>query len=104
MPVVTSLLALFEGMRPKQWTKNVFVLAGVVFAGRLLDRGSLLRAAAGFAVFCAAASSVYLLNDFLDRDADAHHPTKKLRPIASGRLSPALALVADAGPGLALTV
>ena len=94
---MTGPLALLEGMRPKQWTKNVFVLAGVVFAGRLLDRTSLLRAAAGFAVFCAAASSVYLLNDFVDRSADAHHPTKRLRPIASGRLSAAVALAAAVG-------
>ena len=100
---MTGALALLEGMRPKQWTKNVFVLAGVVFAGRLLDRVSLLRAAAGFALFCAAASAVYLVNDFVDRHTDAHHPTKRLRPIASGRLSPELALVAAAAlAGLAL--
>ena len=54
---------LLEAMRPKQWSKNVFVLAGVVFAGRLFDPGSLLRVLAVFALFCAAASSVYLAND-----------------------------------------
>ena len=88
--------ALLEGMRPRQWAKNVFVLAGVVFAGKLFDVPSVLRALAALAIFCAASSAAYLINDFADREADAHHPTKRQRPIASGRLSPALALGAAA--------
>lgn len=87
-------LALFEAMRPRQWVKNVFVLAGVLFAGRLFDRGALLRSFAAFALFCAAASAVYLVNDVADREQDAQHPTKRMRPVASGRLSPGAALVA----------
>ena len=88
--------ALLEAMRPRQWIKNVFVLAGIVFAGRLFDLPAILRTVAIFAVFCAAASSVYLANDFADRAQDAHHPTKRLRPIASGRLQPAPALATSA--------
>ncbi len=88
--------ALLEAMRPRQWTKNVFVLAGVVFAGRLFEAGALLRTAAVFAVFCAAASSVYLVNDILDREQDQHHPVKRLRAIASGRLAKSIALAAAA--------
>ena len=84
--------AILEGMRPRQWAKNVFVLAGVVFAGKLFELPLVLRALAAFALFCAASSAAYLVNDFADREADAHHPTKRRRPIASGRLSPALAL------------
>lgn len=83
--------ALLEAMRPRQWSKNVFVLAGIVFAGRLFDRAAELRVLAAFAVFCAAASAVYLANDVADRASDAHHPQKKLRPVASGRLSPGVA-------------
>jgi len=74
-------------MRPRQWAKNVFVLAGIVFAGRLFDVHAVLRVLACFALFCAAASSVYLANDVADRESDVHHPRKRLRPIASGRLS-----------------
>jgi 4-hydroxybenzoate polyprenyltransferase len=98
-------LALLEAMRPKQWTKNVFVFAGVTFAGRLLDLHALVTAAVCFFAFCAAASAVYLLNDVADRDADAHHPKKRERPIASGRLPVPLAAgaaVALAAAGLAL--
>ncbi len=87
--------ALLEAMRPRQWVKNVFVLAGIVFAGRLFDQGALLRTAAIFAVFCAAASSVYLINDVADKTQDQHHPVKRLRAIASGRLSNGAALAAS---------
>jgi len=87
---------LLEAMRPRQWSKNVFVLAGIVFAGRLFDRAAELRVLACFALFCAAASAVYLANDVADRASDAHHPLKRLRPVASGRLSVAAASVASA--------
>jgi 4-hydroxybenzoate polyprenyltransferase len=89
------LSALLEAMRPRQWSKNVFVLAGIVFAGRLFDLGAELRVLAAFAVFCAASSAVYLANDMADRTSDAHHPLKRLRAIASGRLSTTVALAAS---------
>ena len=87
---------LLEAMRPRQWSKNVFVLAGIVFAGRLFDREAELRVLACFALFCAAASAVYLANDVADRVSDAHHPVKRLRAVASGRLSAAAASIASA--------
>ena len=90
------LLALGEAVRPKQWFKNVFVLAGLVFGGQLFDPASCTRALACFAIFCAASSAVYLINDTFDRRQDAHHPTKRLRPIASGRL-PVVVAVCAAG-------
>src|SRR4030081_3288054 len=80
-------LAPHEAMRPRQWLQNVFVLPGTVFAGRLFDPAAVARSLAIFAVFCAAASSVYLANDVADLRKDAHHPQKRLRPIPSGRLS-----------------
>jgi 4-hydroxybenzoate polyprenyltransferase len=86
--------ALIEAMRPKQWVKNVFVLAGLVFGGQLFDTASCARAGLCFAVFCAAASAVYLVNDVIDRASDAHHPLKRLRPIASGRLPVPIAVAA----------
>lgn len=83
-------------MRPRQWTKNVFVLAPLVFAQSLTDRRALLAASAAFAAFCLAASAVYLFNDLRDREEDRNHPMKRLRPIASGRVSPAVAGTAAA--------
>ncbi|HVI37282.1 MAG TPA: decaprenyl-phosphate phosphoribosyltransferase [Gaiellales bacterium] len=88
--------ALFEAMRPRQWTKNVFVLAGIVFAGRLFDRNAQLRVVACFALFCAISSAIYLANDLADRASDVHHPLKRTRPIASGRVSPATAWLLSA--------
>jgi 4-hydroxybenzoate polyprenyltransferase len=92
----TGTAALGEALRPRQWTKNVFVFAGVVFGGRLFDERSILRALACFALFCAAASAGYLVNDVIDREPDARHPGKRNRPIASGRLPVQTALVAGA--------
>jgi 4-hydroxybenzoate polyprenyltransferase len=85
-----------SAMRPRQWSKNVFVFAGIVFAGQLFQARAELRVLAAFAVFCAAASSVYLANDVADRASDAHHPVKRLRAVASGRLSPGAALALSA--------
>jgi len=94
-----TLPPLIAAMRPRQWSKNVFVLAGIVFAGKLFERPAQLRVLSCFVLFCAASSAVYLVNDVVDRSTDAHHPLKRLRPIASGRLSPAIAVAAS----LALT-
>ncbi len=88
----TGAAALVEALRPRQWTKNVFVFAALVFGGRLFDLASLLRELGAFAVFCAAASAVYLANDAADREHDARHPEKSARPIASGRLPVPVAL------------
>jgi 4-hydroxybenzoate polyprenyltransferase len=90
----TGIAALFEALRPRQWTKNVFVFAALVFGGHLFDRAAVLREFAAFALFCAASSAVYLSNDAADRKHDARHPEKRGRPIASGRLSASIALVA----------
>ena len=81
-------------LRPEQWTKNLFVFAGVLFGGHLLDVPAMLRAVAAFAVFCALSGVVYIFNDLADRTADQQHPLKRLRPIASGRLAPSTAAIA----------
>jgi 4-hydroxybenzoate polyprenyltransferase len=80
------LLALIEALRPKQWTKNLLVFAGVIFSLHLRDAGLLARAAGGFVAFSLLAGSVYLLNDLRDVEQDRLHPRKRNRPIASGRL------------------
>ena len=86
------LLNLLISLRPGQWTKNLFVFAALVFAERLNDGGAVARSVAGFLIFCALSSTVYLINDVLDREQDRRHPLKAGRPIASGAIAPALAL------------
>jgi 4-hydroxybenzoate polyprenyltransferase len=83
--------ALLQALRPKQWTKNLLVFAGIVFAQHASDPALLLRAAAGFVAFSLLASSVYIVNDLKDVEADRLHPKKRHRPIASGALSPVVA-------------
>jgi len=85
------LVALLRAMRPHQWVKNLFVLAPLVFAKELLHAPMALRTLAGFALFSLAASTVYLLNDLNDVEADRAHPVKCRRPIASGQLPERLA-------------
>ncbi len=80
------LTALFKTMRPRQWTKNVFVFAALVFDKQLLNIDAFLRTLAGVALFCLISSSVYIFNDLADVEADRQHPEKKNRPIPSGKL------------------
>ena len=87
-------LALVHALRPGQWTKNLLVFAPLLFAIKLFDARALLLATAGFAIFCALSSVVYLINDVMDRDGDRTHPHKRHRPIASGDLSVGGAVVA----------
>ncbi|AIF50592.1 decaprenyl-phosphate phosphoribosyltransferase [Pelosinus sp. UFO1] len=79
-------------LRPKQWTKNLLVFAALIFSIKTVTIHMLLKAVVGFALFCILSSCVYILNDYMDREADSRHPEKKYRPIASGRLDPMRAL------------
>jgi 4-hydroxybenzoate polyprenyltransferase len=89
-----SLTALLVSLRPDQWTKNLFVFAGVIFGGRLADLPAVIVAGVAFLVFCASSSAMYLVNDVSDRAEDRRHPTKSRRPIAAGELSVPAALTA----------
>jgi 4-hydroxybenzoate polyprenyltransferase len=96
-----SLLAsLLISLRPEQWTKNLVVFAGLLFGHELFAGRSLALALGAFAVFCGLSGVVYLVNDVADRESDRSHPIKSKRPIAAGRLSPALALGAAAAIGV----
>lgn len=88
--------ALLEAMRPAHWVKNAFVLAPVLFARKYDQLGAWGQCLWAAAAFCVLASGVYLLNDVSDRRSDAHHPVKRHRAVASGRLAPATALLAGA--------
>ncbi len=84
--------AFLENLRPRQWTKNLLLFAGVIFAQKLGEPACLMRAFLGALVFCLASGAVYVYNDISDRELDRLHPYKKLRPIASGRLPVAWAV------------
>jgi len=84
--VFKTFRALLISMRPKQWMKNVPIFTALVFDEKLLDLGAFLVTCAGFILFSLISSSVYLLNDITDLEADRQHPKKKKRPIASGDL------------------
>jgi 4-hydroxybenzoate polyprenyltransferase len=80
------LKLIIKSMRPRQWPKNAFLLAALVFDQKLFDSYSLLRSLAGLVIFCILSGCVYIINDITDIEADRHHPTKCNRPIASGKL------------------
>lgn len=79
-------------LRPRQWVKNVLVAAAPLAAGTLLEGPTAVRTLRTFVIFCMASSATYCLNDVLDADADARHPTKCHRPVASGVVPRWLAL------------
>ena len=81
------LKALLKTMRPKQWAKNVFLLAAVVFDRKLTNVDAILHTVIGVLAFSLVASVVYIINDIADVEADRQHPTKRNRPIAADKLS-----------------
>lgn len=97
-------------MRPKQWTKNVVVYAGIVFDGQLFNVDAFLRITLGFVLLCLISSSIYLINDLVDIEADRQHPKKRFRAIPSGQLpipmaigSAIILVIATLGVGFVLS-
>lgn len=82
----SSAAMLIKALRPHQWIKNLIIFVPVLTAHKVGDSAILAKAALAFVAFCLCASAVYLFNDLLDLDVDRHHPTKRHRPFASGRL------------------
>lgn len=95
--------ALLKAMRPRQWVKNLLVLAAPVFSGQITDVHTLVHASYAFIAFCMVSSSVYLINDTRDIAEDRAHPRKRFRPIAAGFVPANLAVTA-AGFLMALSV
>jgi 4-hydroxybenzoate polyprenyltransferase len=99
----STLRALVETLRPQQWVKNGFIFAALIFSQSLTRWDRCRQVLLAALVFCLVSSAAYILNDILDASEDRHHPTKKLRPIASGRLSAKTAAIVGAilgGSGL----
>lgn len=90
---MTDIAALIRALRPRQWIKNLVILVPLVFDIKLLQMQYLVPSLLAFGVFCALASSVYLINDLFDAEADRLHPTKKNRPIAAGLITPRSAVI-----------
>lgn len=96
-PAAAALVAT----RPRQWTKNLLLFAGIIFAAKLGDPARWVAAVTAFVAYCAASSAAYLVNDVRDADSDRLHPVKRSRPIARGELSPRAACVLAGGLALA---
>ena len=79
--------ALIQTLRPRQWTKNLVIFAGLIFDGQFLQLSPFLRVLGAALLFCLISGVTYTINDLLDVEADRLHPQKQNRPIASGRLS-----------------
>lgn len=79
-------LLILESLRPKQWTKNFFIFAGILFSQNILHPALLVKTLEAFTIFCLLSGAVYILNDLVDIEQDRNHPRKCKRPLASGRL------------------
>ncbi len=87
-------MALIRTMRPRQWFKNVFIFAPLVFDQKLFHPTYFARTAAGFALLCLVSGTVYIINDLADIDKDRNHPRKRFRPLAAGALGVRTATIA----------
>ncbi len=87
---------LLAAMRPHQWSKNLFILAPLLFGRKLTDVSAVVQALVAFCVFCLLSSALYIFNDWVDADEDRAHPEKCSRPISSGELPASLALSCSA--------
>jgi 4-hydroxybenzoate polyprenyltransferase len=87
LPAARGVSGLLVSMRPSQWVKNLVVPLPFLFGGALASARGWWLAAAGFVVFCAVTSAIYLVNDVMDRERDRAHPVKRRRPLAAGDLS-----------------
>ena len=106
-PALSQGVGLLASLRPRQWSKNLLIFAGLLFSGRLPEKGLWPPAFYTFLAYCLLASSVYLFNDVVDREGDRLHPKKCHRPIAAGIVAPELALLGSlflAGAGLYLSL
>ncbi len=89
-----NISAIFESLRPKQWLKNLFIFAPLIFSQNVLQWPLLQRTLLGFLAFCLLSGAVYIFNDLRDLEEDKHHPLKSRRPLASGRLKKSHAWIA----------
>lgn len=94
--MLDNLYLTLISMRPRQWLKNGFVFAALLFSRNIFNPATAVTSVGTFVVFCLVSGAVYLFNDLVDMDQDRHHPKKRSRPIASGALNPRRASTAFA--------
>ena len=85
------LIDLIRSMRPRQWPKNAFVFVALLFDRKFFDPASVVPVVIAFVLLCLMSGAVYLMNDLADIESDRQHPTKRNRPLPSGRLNPRVA-------------
>ena len=88
------VIYLWESLRPKQWTKNFFIFAGILFSQNIFHSSLLVRVILAFLIFCLLSGSIYILNDITDLERDRRHRLKSQRPLASGKLKVSQAIIA----------
>ena len=98
--MIKTLQHIWASMRPKQWIKNIFVFAALVFDRQLISLDSLWITLVAAILFCLASSLVYIINDLADIESDRQHPIKKHRPLPAGLLSKQAAIAAAVIIGL----
>lgn len=89
-----TLFYVWESLRPKQWTKNFFIFAGILFSQNIFNFPMLVQVTFAFIIFCILSGLVYIINDLADLEQDRRHPVKSQRPLASGRLKVFYAILA----------
>lgn len=99
--MISTTLHLLHLLRPRQWTKNLLLFAGLIFSNHFREPDRIGKASLAFIVFCMLSSVVYIVNDIRDKEADRSHPLKCKRPIAAGFVSKSLALLLGLGIALA---
>lgn len=82
-----KIKAVIIAARPNQWIKNLIIYTSIIFSGKLFDLNLFFRTTFGFLIFCLLSSTSYILNDVIDYPYDKKHPSKKFRPVASGKLT-----------------
>ncbi|MBU0897144.1 MAG: decaprenyl-phosphate phosphoribosyltransferase [Candidatus Omnitrophica bacterium] len=89
-----ALILIWKSLRPRQWTKNLFIFAAVLFSQNIFNFPFLLKTIFPFFIFCFFSGCVYIINDLTDLEQDRHHPVKSQRPLASGKLKISYAIAA----------
>lgn len=92
--MITPAYLIFKTLRPKQWTKNFFIFAGILFSQNLFNLPLLYKSTLAFIIFCLLTGSIYIINDLVDIEQDRLHPEKCKRPLASGSLKSSSAIIA----------
>lgn len=90
---VYKMIVYFQMLRPRHWVKNALIFAPLFFAGKIVDAYAMAKSLYLFFAFCSLASCIYIINDLADMNEDSLHPSKKNRPLASGKISKTEAIV-----------